>query len=93
LPAEWTEEALAHLERYAKKMSTSHRGKAQLRKIAEVHALVQCVLAFDQKAFALACRVTEKDVEFAGQLRIFDRPRWWEQQAPIQPEQKFIHTP
>jgi len=93
LPFEWTEEALVHLDHHAKKMSTSHRGKAQLRKIAEVHALVQRVLAFDQKACALSCRVTEKDVEFAGQLRIFDRPRWWEQQAPFQPEQKFIDTP
>jgi hypothetical protein len=74
-------------------MSTSHRGRVQLQKIAEVHAMVQRILQCNQAAHPTAFRVTEKDVEFAGQMRIFDRPRWWEQQVPIQPEQKFIQSP
>ena len=92
-PIEWTEGALADLAHHAQRMSTSHRGKVQLQKISEVHAMVQCILQPNQTSLPTRFRVTEKDVEFAGQMRIFDRPRWWEQRIPIQPERKFIESP
>lgn len=92
-PIEWTDGARSHFTHHSQRMSTSHRGRVQLQKIAEVHAMVQRILQCNQAAHPTAFRVTEKDVEFAGQMRIFDRPRWWEQQVPIQPEQKFIQSP
>lgn len=92
-PIAWTDEAKALLTHHARRLSTSHRGKVQLQKIAEVHAMVQCMLQRNQTSLAPAFRVTEKDVEFAGQMRIFDRPRWWEQQIPIHPEQNSIESP
>lgn len=64
--------ANAILQQHARSFNTSVRGLTHLYAVARLHA------AWEQSAGGKAIEIGEDDAAFASQMRIFDRPRWWE---------------
>lgn len=81
-PIPWSTSARAALTCHLEHVAPSPRGEQFLRRIAEAHAIVQCHRAEPHVPERHRIHVTEQNVQFAGQLRIFDRPNWWAK-API----------
>jgi hypothetical protein len=59
-------------QQHARTFNTSTRGLSHLHMVARLHA------AWRQHASRGVVEIGEKDAAFASQMRIFDRPRWWE---------------
>lgn len=74
----WSANAKITLQQHVELHGVSPRGRQKLETIATVHALVDY---FSQQPLknstSSAIKITAKDVRFAGQMRIFDRPNWW----------------
>ena len=64
--------AEAIFQQHANAFSTSTRGIGHLKAVARLHA------ALEQNTQTNTLEIGEVDAAFASQLRIFDRPRWWE---------------
>lgn len=64
--------AEAVFQQHANAFSTSARGIGHLKAVARLHA------ALEQNTRTNTLEIGEVDAAFASQLRIFDRPRWWE---------------
>lgn len=64
--------AEAIFQQHANAFSTSARGIGHLKAVARLHA------ALEQNTRTNTLEIGEVDAAFASQLRIFDRPRWWE---------------
>lgn len=64
--------AEAIFQQHSGAFSTSARGIGHLKAEAGLHA------ALEQNVRKNAIEIGEVDAAFASQLRIFDRPRWWE---------------
>ena len=64
--------AEAIFQQHANAFSTSARGIGHLKAVARLHA------ALEQNTRTNTLEIGEADAAFASQLRIFDRPRWWE---------------
>ena len=62
----------AVFQQHANAFSTSARGIGHLKAVARLHA------ALEQNTRTNTLEIGEADAAFASQLRIFDRPRWWE---------------
>ena len=65
-------EATAIIQQHARTFRASARGLGHLTTVARIHAAIR------QSARGEAIEIEEEDATFASQLRIFDRPRWWE---------------
>ena len=65
-------DAEAILQGHASTFHTSVRGLGHLKTVAKMHA----ALKHDKPGKAI--EIGEADAAFASQLRIFDRPHWWE---------------
>ena len=57
---------------HAHTFNTSTRGLSHLHMVARLHA------AWEQRTRRGVIEIGEEDAAFASQMRIFDRPRWWE---------------
>lgn len=68
----WTEAATKCLALHASRFRTSARGQLHLKQVAQVHA------AMRQASTTESLKIEEGDAAFASQMRIFDRPLWWE---------------
>ncbi|MGB2385484.1 MAG: ATP-binding protein, partial [Flavobacteriales bacterium] len=64
--------ANAIFQQHAHTFNTSARGLTHLHAVARLHA------AWEQRAGDTTIEIGEEDAAFASQMRIFDRPRWWE---------------
>jgi hypothetical protein len=64
--------AQALLQQHARTFNTSTRGLMHLNAVARLHA------AWEQSTGNKIVEIGEDDAAFASQMRIFDRPRWWE---------------
>ena len=64
--------ANAILQQHARTFNTSTRGLSHLHTVARLHA------AWEQRAGSEVIEIGKEDAAFASQMRIFDRPRWWE---------------
>lgn len=64
--------AKALLQQHAHTFNTSARGFIHLNEVARLHA------AWQQSSGSNTVEIGEDDAAFASQMRIFDRPRWWE---------------
>ena len=62
----------AVFQQHANAFSTSARGIGHLKAVARLHA------ALEQNTRTNTLEIGEVDAAFASQLRIFDRPHWWE---------------
>jgi magnesium chelatase family protein len=60
------------LQQHARTFNTSARGLMHLHAVARLHA------AWEQRAGDPVIEIGADDAAFASQMRIFDRPRWWE---------------
>lgn len=65
-------EANAILQQHTSTFNTSARGLTHLHTVARLHA------AWEQRTGSGVIEIEEEDAAFASQMRIFDRPRWWE---------------
>lgn len=68
----WTAGRNAILQQHARTFNTSTRGLSHLHTVARLHA------AWEQRTEGKGIEIGEDDAAFASQMRIFDRPRWWE---------------
>ena len=64
--------AKALLQQHARTFNTSERGFIHLNEVARLHA------AWEKNSGSNTVEIEEEDAAFASQMRIFDRPRWWE---------------
>jgi hypothetical protein len=64
--------AKALLQQHVRTFNTSARGFIHLNEVARLHA------AWEQITSNKTIEIGENDAAFASQMRIFDRPRWWE---------------
>lgn len=64
--------AQAILQQHTRTFKTSVRGLTHLHMVAQLHA------AWEQQVGTGVIEIGEEDAAFASQMRIFDRPRWWE---------------
>ncbi len=71
-PVYSTPKANAIIQNHVSQFRSSARSLGHLSKIAQIHA------AIEQHNQRKTIEIGVADVEFASQLRIFDRPRWWE---------------
>lgn len=69
---QWAEDAAECLAQHSSRFRTSARGQLHLKRIAEVHA------AMRQAPNSGTIKIEACDAAFASQMRIFDRPLWWE---------------
>lgn len=75
----WTAQAQQCIQQHRTRHQSSHRGMQALEKIAMLHAIFrqhsgQSNTANPNETFT----VDLEDAIFAGHLRLFDRPRWWD---------------
>ena len=59
-------------QQHARTFNTSTRGLSHLHMVARLHA------AWEQRTGSEVIEIGREDAAFASQMRIFDRPRWWE---------------
>jgi hypothetical protein len=59
-------------QQHARTFNTSTRGLSHLHMVARLHA------AWEQRAGSEFIEIGKEDAAFASQMRIFDRPHWWE---------------
>ena len=64
--------ANAIFQQHAHTFNTSARGLTHLHAVARLHA------AWEKRTSKGVIEIGEDDAAFASQMRIFDRPRWWE---------------
>ena len=57
---------------HARTFNTSARGLTHLHAVARLHA------AWERRTSRGVIEIGEEDAAFASQMRIFDRPRWWD---------------
>jgi hypothetical protein len=64
--------ANAIFQQHTRAFNASTRGLTHLHMVARLHA------TWEQCAGKTVIEIGEEDAAFASQMRIFDRPRWWE---------------
>ena len=78
----WSSGAVRTLNAHVARFVPSARGIEQLKKIARTHAALRCTQSGEaptsNKESTSSLSIETADVDFASQLRIFDRPHWWQ---------------
>ena len=78
----WSAAAVEAVNAHVTHFNASARGYAQLKRIARTHAALRHTQSpespSDQQATTSSLAIEATDVAFATQMRIFDRPHWWQ---------------